>query len=205
MTIFTLIRHGETEWNRQGRIQGQTDIPLNDTGRAQAAQAAAALPEREWFGIVSSGLSRADETARIIASELGLTPPSPVAGLQERAHGELEGLTIEERRRRFEADEQVPGLESRQDVVERALGALESLATADPDHRVLAVTHGGLIGSVLRHLSRDESVWDGQLIPNGSAYEILWDHRGPQLLSVAGTPWPESERSDAAWVSGTSA
>ncbi|MGO2659853.1 histidine phosphatase family protein [Mycetocola reblochoni] len=198
MTSFTLVRHGETEWNRQGRIQGQTDIPLNDTGRAQAVRAAEALAGSEWHAVVSSGLSRADETASIMAERLGIDGPVAVPGLRERAHGELEGLTVEERRARFEADEAVPGLESREAVVERTLDALGALAADFPASRVLVVTHGGLIGSLVRHLSRDESVWDGRLIPNGSAYELSWDERGPQLVSAAGAPWRETDRAPLA-------
>ena len=81
MTDLYLVRHGETDWNRQRRIQGLTDIPLNDTGRAQAEAAAALIERSEWDLVVSSTLGRARETAAILARGLGL----PVAGavLQE--------------------------------------------------------------------------------------------------------------------------
>ena len=63
MTLLYLVRHGETDWNRTHRIQGSTDIPLNDTGRAQARRAGRLLAKRSWDGIYSSPLSRAFETA----------------------------------------------------------------------------------------------------------------------------------------------
>ena len=73
---FALIRHGQTDWNAQRRLQGRTDIPLNDTGRAQAEAAATRIDRAEWDLVVSSSLGRARETAAILATRLDL----PVAG-----------------------------------------------------------------------------------------------------------------------------
>ena len=83
-TELYLVRHGETDWNRQHRIQGLTDIPLNETGRAQARATGRLLSRRSFDGIYASPLDRAMETARIIADELGLPAPEPVEGLVER-------------------------------------------------------------------------------------------------------------------------
>jgi uncharacterized phosphatase len=74
MTLIYLVRHGETEWNRQRRIQGSTDIPLNDIGREQAARTGRLLSRRDWAGIASSPLSRAFETGSIIARAVGVDP-----------------------------------------------------------------------------------------------------------------------------------
>ena len=90
MTSLYLVRHGETDWNAQRRIQGSTDIPLNATGRAQAATTGRLLARREWDGIYSSPLSRAFETASIIATEIGLDRPSTIDEIVERNYGAAE-------------------------------------------------------------------------------------------------------------------
>jgi probable phosphoglycerate mutase len=84
LTTFALIRHGQTDWNAQRRLQGSSDIPLNDVGRGQAQDAVAILSGYEWDAIVSSPLSRAAETADLIAAGLGLTVARRVPELTER-------------------------------------------------------------------------------------------------------------------------
>ena len=79
--LLYLVRHGETDWNLQRRIQGSTDIPLNDTGREQAAATGRLLARREWDAIYSSPLSRAIETGELIAREVGL--PGPTRSIAE--------------------------------------------------------------------------------------------------------------------------
>ena len=100
MTAFALVRHGETEWNRARRIQGSTDIPLNDTGRQQAGAAGQLLAPHAWSRIVASPLSRAEETATIIATQAGLGRPDLDALRTERNYGEAAGTTW---RRRLDA------------------------------------------------------------------------------------------------------
>jgi broad specificity phosphatase PhoE len=98
--LLYVARHGETDWNAQMRWQGHTDVPLNDTGRAQAralAQSLRSLPSSgPLAGVVASDLSRAHETASIVAAELGLAVAYVDPGLRERAFGVFEGLTREE-------------------------------------------------------------------------------------------------------------
>ena len=106
MTELYLVRHGETDWNRQRRIQGLTDIPLNDTGREQARMTGMLLARRrfpgaQWDAVLTSPLSRAAETAAIIAGELGLPAPVSIATMVERNYGEAEGLDFVELERRF--------------------------------------------------------------------------------------------------------
>lgn len=189
MTTFGIVRHGETEWNAQQRVQGRTDIPLNDTGRAQAAETGARLRAEQathgrWDVIVSSPLSRAHETARIIAAELGLPEPELVADLAERAHGEIEGLSFEERTARFGDGVPVPGLESREEVLDRTLPSLEALAERHPGGRVLVVSHGGVISTLLHHSSGGEIDGPGRSIPNGSVREFRWGLGGLVLRST---------------------
>ena len=84
MTMLYLVRHGETDWNRAHKIQGSTDIPLNDLGREQAATSGRLLARRQWDAVYASPLSRAFETASIIARETGLQEPIAVPELVER-------------------------------------------------------------------------------------------------------------------------
>jgi probable phosphoglycerate mutase len=92
---FYFLRHGETDWNKSGLIQGHTDIPLNDTGRAQAEQVVSILARAPIQRIVASTLSRAYETASIVNAALQ-KPLAVDEGLKERHFGEFEGLKIQE-------------------------------------------------------------------------------------------------------------
>lgn len=149
MTLLYLVRHGETDWNRERRIQGLTDIPLNDTGREQAAATGRLLARREWGAIYASPLSRAFETASIIADELGMQEPTPVESLVERNYGAAEGLAEPELEERFPGKTPVPGRESREQAAARALPALIELAERHPGESIILVSHGGVIRSVL--------------------------------------------------------
>src|SRR5690554_6813123 len=117
MTLLYLVRHGETDWNRARRIQGLTDIVLNDTGREQARATGRLLARRQWDGIVSSPLARAAETAQIIAGELALSAPTLLDSLTERNYGDAEGLTDEELSARYASATPITGRESREAVV----------------------------------------------------------------------------------------
>ena len=149
MTVFALVRHGETDWNRERRIQGSTDIPLNDTGREQARATGALLASRRWNAIVASPLSRARETAQLIASEAGLGEPALEPRLAERDYGAAEGLTGAEIDALYPDGAEVPGREEREAVAERAVAALHDLAARHPGEAVIVVAHGGVIRSVL--------------------------------------------------------
>ncbi len=197
MTALTLIRHGETDWNRARRIQGSTDIPLNDTGREQARAAAAALRERGGelpVNVVSSDLSRARETAEIIAAELGAAAPRVYPGLRERSYGEAEGVDATEFLQRWGDwhSAEVPGAEPWPHLRRRALSAL---SRAVRDHRaqtapgaasLVVVTHGALIREVIRHASGGELPPAGERLANGSAHELLFERDRLRLVSYAG-------------------
>lgn len=148
-----LIRHGETDWNREGRRQGHTDIPLNDTGRAQSRHAAALLGKLcpEVSHIFTSPLCRASETARIIAQELGWDPGKirlePL--LIERHFGESEGLLPEERAARF-PDDQYSGMEPMESFLSRAESACEHiLNTVGDSQNILIVSHYVMLSSII--------------------------------------------------------
>jgi len=181
VTRIALVRHGQTDWNRTRRIQGASDIPLNDVGRRQARDAAEALAGGGWNAVYSSPLSRAAETASIIATGLGLPQPAAIPGLAERAYGLAEGLTGTEVRERF-GGEPVPGRESTESVLARALAALDDLAQRHPDDAIVVVSHGGVIGALIRRLTDERLPAPGMLILNGSAH--MFEHRDGSLALV---------------------
>ncbi len=155
MTQLYLVRHGETDWNRQRRIQGRTDIPLNDTGRTQARETGLVLAARSWDGVFASPLARARETADIIAAGLGLAPVRTVAALVERDYGEAEGLSDAEVDRLFPDGVDPAGRETREQVAARVVPALIALAQEHPGESLVVVSHGGAIRSVLNAVDPD--------------------------------------------------
>jgi uncharacterized phosphatase len=183
MTHLYLVRHGETDWNLQRRIQGSTDIPLNDTGRAQAARTGALLSRRHWDGILSSPLSRAFETATIIADRTGLAEPEAFDEIVERAYGDAEGLTDAELSQRFPPGSAVPGRESREQVAARVIPALVRVAEQHPDKHLIITTHGGVIRTVLNTIAPGSPAHRGIPISNGSIHSFRL--RGGALELVA--------------------
>lgn len=141
---IAFIRHGQTDWNFAQRIQGSTDIPLNDTGRQQARGIIERLDASRWDVVVSSPLSRARETAQILADGLGLDLGPAIPELQERSYGEAEGATAEIVAANW-PDRQYPGMELERDVQERGARGIARIVELFPDKRVLAVSHGTLI------------------------------------------------------------
>ncbi|MBW9093903.1 histidine phosphatase family protein [Microbacterium jejuense] len=195
MTALTLIRHGETDWNLERRIQGSTDIPLNDTGRAQARAAADELAvEFERLGVtpivVSSDLARAHETARIIAAVLDADAPILYPQLRERRYGAAEGMLVADYRARH-GDPGLPaeGEEERALLRARGVDALRRIArdvrraTAPTGVPVIAVSHGGFIGELIRHASGDTLPLVGERIGNASAHRFVVERDSLRLLS----------------------
>lgn len=195
MTDLILLRHGETDWNRERRIQGLSDIPLNDTGRAQAREAAALLrvelADAGPVVLVSSDLSRAIETAEIIAEALGSSGPRHYPGLRERGYGQAEGALVDEVPMLFGSAERdlIPGAETSVDLRERALRTLDEIA-ADvgremPGASVVAVAHGALIAEVVRHASEGALPLPGARIPNGYPFRFVLGPAGIALATDA--------------------
>jgi len=180
MTDLYLVRHGETDWNRQRRIQGLTDIPLNETGRAQARATGMLLSRRSWDGIFSSPLGRAVETASIIAAEVGLREPTLVDALVERNYGQAEGLDWIEVERRYPPGMTVPGRESREQVGARVIPALMQLAAERPGESLLIVSHGGAIRSVLNQVEPSAS---HGMITNGSVHSFRLEDGALRLIA----------------------
>jgi probable phosphoglycerate mutase len=145
LTTFALVRHGQTDWNAERRLQGATDIPLNDVGRSQARDAVAVLAPYEWDAIVSSPLSRAAETADLIAEGLGLTVSRRVPELTERSFGPAEGMQAGPELDALRIPGGFKGAESEDEAADRGLAALEALAEEFRGRRLLVVTHGTLL------------------------------------------------------------
>jgi len=195
VTHLILIRHGETDWNRARRIQGATDIPLNDTGRAQAREAGLALRDRldtdTPLVLVSSDLQRAAETADIIGAILGRPVTGRYPELRERSYGEAEGVSIDELAERWGRgpDARVPGAETREQLRERALRAvarvIDDASTEGEPPAVVAVAHGALIREVLAFATDEQLPADGDRLGNGSAQEFSWEQGVLRLLSYS--------------------
>lgn len=164
-----LWRHGRTEWNVAGRVQGQTDIPLDEVGRQQAADAAARLASLQPHRIVSSDLSRAADTARALGARTGLAVEFDVR-LRELAFGVREGLTWRESWERFPAqmqawadgdDSQVEGAETHAQAGARLDAALrDHLEELPLDATLVLVAHGAVLRTgILTFLGIDEASW----------------------------------------------
>ena len=158
---LVLVRHGETEWNRAGRIQGfHADSPLTGNGRAQALAVAERLAAEGIDVLFSSDSGRTRQTAEPIAEATGVAPVHDAA-LRERSYGILEGRTFAEIEVQFpdvfqkirsrDPHYAVPGGESPVDFRDRILGALERIVHTSAGRRVAVVTHGGVLGVMYRH------------------------------------------------------
>ena len=159
LTRLILIRHGETDWNAQARLQGQLDVPLNARGRRQAASLAEALRHEGLSAVISSDLSRARDTASALASALGL-PLALDVGLRERCFGVLQGLTRQQmdqhqpllarRWHRREPDFAPEGAESLRDFQARCLATVARLAATHAGRCLALVSHGGVLDGLYR-------------------------------------------------------
>jgi len=198
-----MIRHAETAWNAEGRVQGQTDVPLSAAGEAQARALGAALAGERFAAIYASDLARVRQTAAPAAQALGL-PVRLDAALRERHYGKFETLTYAEARARhpedyarFKAKEpgyDFDGGESLARFNERALACVTAIAQRHAGERVLVFTHGGVLEMVHRHASGSGLATPRDFeIPNAA---LNWIEVGPQSWTVRA--WAERGHLDAA-------
>lgn len=156
MTYITIIRHGSTSWNKQGRMQGSTDIPLDEEGIEQARKLGARLAaEQGWDIIFTSHLSRAKRTGEIIAEAIGLSPVLTDERLREVSGGQTEGTVEEDRLAKWGPDwRQLDlGIETVDAVNERGAAFMKDLLEEHAGKRILIVSHGSFIRHMLRHLT----------------------------------------------------
>ena len=158
-TQLLLIRHGETTWNAEHRIQGQLDIPLSPLGVLQSARLAECLANEPIDAVYSSGQSRAWLTAAPLAARLGLEVIAEPR-LRERSFGIFEGLTLDEVAERYPLEfkkwrERDPawrpeGGESGQQLIDRVLSAVSDIGMKHPSQTVVLVSHGGVLDVLYR-------------------------------------------------------
>ena len=166
MSTLLLVRHGETDWNADGRLQGQTDRPLSDFGRRQARQLAEELADEEFEAIYASDLSRARETAEIVGERVGV-PVVLDPELREKNWGTWEGLTAVERDR-----VEFVG-ETTEEHQERILRALQRISERHPgDGRLLVVTHGGS----MRRVQTAALGWALPVVENCGRWLCAWEN-----------------------------
>jgi probable phosphoglycerate mutase len=200
-TRIIAIRHGETAWNVDTRIQGHLDIPLNDTGRWQARRVGAALAGEELSAIYASDLGRAHQTAQAVADRVGL-PVMADVGLRERAFGTFEGRTFAEIeadwpdhallwRKRDPAFEPAGG-ESLLRFRERIVGTLNRLAARHAGGQIVLVGHGGVMDVLYRAATGQElqapRTW---ALGNAAINRLLWT---PEALTLVG--WADTAHLD---------
>lgn len=197
ITRLLVIRHGETAWNLEARIQGHTDIPLNEHGRWQAERLAFALADEGLDAIYTSDLQRARDTAQAVARATGLTLKLD-QGLRERNFGRLEGMTQnqvalqwpEEGRRWRERDPTYgpDAGETLQSFYQRCVDTAERLAQLHPGQTVALVAHGGVLDCFYRaanHIPlQAPRTWT---IGNVSINRLLYSPEGFSLLGWADT------------------
>jgi probable phosphoglycerate mutase len=198
-----IVRHGETAWNLEGRVQGQLDVPLSEAGIRQARCVAAALPAGRFAAVYSSDLVRVRETAAPAARKLGLAVNLDPR-LRERHYGIFQSLTYAEAKAQLPGDyarfrEKDPEYafgtgESLREFFARALGCLEDIARRHPGEQALVFTHGGVLEMAYRHaMGRGLSTPRDFEIPNAA---FNWMERGAQGWSVLG--WAQCDHLDAA-------
>ncbi len=179
MTELCLVRHGQTDWNLQGRYQGQSDISLNEKGRLQARNLAGKLKGHLFTTIFTSDLQRAQETADAITKVLNL-PVSIDTRLREINQGEWEGQSVDIIRNQYvelwkqrtidPASIRPPGGETVREVAERVHAALDDIALIHPTGPVLIVSHG---------LALAVAICKVRGIPIGQAYSVIPDNAEP--------------------------
>lgn len=162
MTTICLIRHGETDWNREKRIQGRSNIPLNEWGISQVREVHAGIWNTKWDIIYSSPLERAIKTAHIINEQYEV-PIKIDEAFIEKSFGEVEGLAYDYVFSTY-PEGIYPKAETDEEVVERVLQGFSTLAQTHKGKKIIVVTHGAVIHALLAHF---------QVIPSGLKYIIL--------------------------------
>jgi probable phosphoglycerate mutase len=213
-TRIIAVRHGETAWNVETRIQGQLDVDLNTKGRWQAERVADALAEEQVDAIYSSDLLRAHTTANAIASKTPIPAARAIrlsVGLRERGFGIFEGLTYAQiaedwpedarRWRQREPDFAPEGGESLVQLRQRVASTVQALASAHPGQQIVLVAHGGIMDALYRLATGQEisapRTWE---LGNAAINRLLWT---PESMTLVG--WADVRHLDDATIDEISA
>jgi len=206
-TRIIAVRHGETAWNVDSRIQGQLDIGLNDTGRWQARRVGEALAGEKISAVYSSDLGRAHQTASSIAEVAGI-PVVADEGLRERSFGMFEGKTFDEIhetwpdhahnwRKRIPEWQPPEGGESLLELRARVTRCMQELAARHPGEQIVVVAHGGVLDTLYRVATGQEvnspRTWE---LPNGAINRLLWTPEGFALVGWCDTQHLDDEAAD---------
>lgn len=154
MRIY-LIRHGETDWNKELRLQGREDVPMNACGEQQALECGNAMKGIEVDFIVTSPLQRAKKTAMLIARQIGVDKVLVEEDLIERDFGEASGITYQEKNLKY-VDCEIPGYETTEELMERMNRVVMKYYGIYPNGHVLMVSHGGAINSLVSEITGGE-------------------------------------------------
>ena len=187
-THLGLLRHGQTDWNINFLLQGVTDIPMNQTGIEQVKLAAQAIRAEDWDVVLTSPLSRARQTAEIIASQHGYTEIIEQELLIERSFGEAEGLSHEQWRAKYSNLDVIPGGESRTQLAQRSRLLLETISQELAGKRVLAISHGALIRTLIAIASNNELPRDGERLGNASLNVVKHNNNSWQVVNYSLEP-----------------
>jgi probable phosphoglycerate mutase len=198
ITRICMVRHGETEWNAEGRVQGQTDIPLSAVGLAQARAAADVLAQHDFTAVYSSDLLRVRQTAEPSVRRLAL-PLQLDAGLRERHYGIFERLLYTEVRNRYpehyarfrakDLDFDFESGESLRVFFERSLAAVRRAAERHPGEQVLIFTHGGVLEMIYRHAAQ---------LGHAAPREFGIPNAGINWIEIASSGWTVRSWADVA-------
>ncbi|KAI4453866.1 ribosomal protein s6 modification protein [Holotrichia oblita] len=149
------VRHGETDWVKEGRLQGREDIPLNEVGKKQIAENTLYLQKFDWHAIITSPLIRAKASAQILAEYLGIAQVHEDIRFIERDYGEASGLTEAERFAKY-PDRNYPQMENKDVLQKRVIDGLTDYSKKFERKNIIIVAHGGVINSILAFLSNSE-------------------------------------------------
>lgn len=170
MTKIYIARHGETDWNRAGKLQGATDVPLNEEGRKQAVACGKFFEDIAIRAIFTSPLQRARETAEIINQQLHL-PLIQIDAFRERTFGAAEGMTYEERSKVYPR-KNYPNQESFKAFRKRLVRGLQEIYEAYPDEEVALIAHGAVIHTLFQIVQNADFFPQHARLSNGGVSTI---------------------------------
>ena len=194
-TKVILIRHGQTDWNRERRYQGSADIPLNDSGREAARKLKWWVSGRKIDRVFTSDRKRASEFARIAFEGFSIEEDQ---SFREMGFGVFEGLVYEEAMRKFSGqysswiadpvNTAIPGAEAFFDFRRRVLGSFDRIIQENDGSTIAIVTHAGPIRVILNRIMKKKSIWDLKT-DSGSIHIIEFNKQGAEVVLLNDTAY----------------